>query len=147
MASVLALLGGAAVNALAFSGSNYLFGKLRDNKGEAERHNKQMEQYTREQEKYNRKRAENIDWLNKRLRDEKSTQDTFSDVNFALQQYHDLMQQYDDVPYDLQQEMKNSGVPYPDITPPALPQFKKTEELIFVGVGTAAVCAMVFWMF
>ena len=36
MASLAMLIGGAAINALAFSGSNYLFSKLSDH-GEAER--------------------------------------------------------------------------------------------------------------
>lgn len=150
MASVLALVGGAVVNAVAFSGSNYLFGKIRENKSleEAQRHNKQMEEYTKKQEDYNRKRAANIDWLNHRLRDQKLTQETFSDVNFAFQQYHDLINQYENVPHSLQLEMKNSGLPYPDISsPPEMPDQKKTEELIFVGVGTATACAIIFWMF
>lgn len=150
MASALAMLGGAAVNALAFSGSNFLFGKLRENKSleESERHNKQMEEYTHQQEEYNRKRAANIDWLNERMAEQKSSADTFTDVNYALQQYQELMDQNEEVPYNLQQEMHNSGMPYPDLSsPPQLPEFKKNEELVFVGVGTAIVCAAVYWMY
>jgi len=149
MASVLALVGGAVVNAVAFSGSNYLFGKIRENRSleESERHNKQMEQYTKQQEEYNRKRAENIDWLNKRFREQKSSADTFGDVNYSLQQYHDLIKSYEEVPHDLKKEMKSSGMPYPDISPPTLPEFKKNEELIFVGIGTATICGIIFWVF
>lgn len=149
MATVLAMVGGALVNAVAFSGSNYLFGKLRENRSleEAERHNKQMEQYTKAQEEYNRKRAANIDWLNHRLRVQKESQDTFSDVNFSLQQYHDLISRDEDIPYSLQQEMQNTDIPYPNIQAPSLPEFKKTEELIFVGVGTAAVCAIIYLIY
>ena len=150
MASAIAMLGGAVVNALAFSGSNFLFGKLRENKSleESERHNKQMEEYTKQQEEYNRKRAANIDWLNERMAEQKSSADTFTDVNYALQQYQELMDQNEEIPYNLQQEMHNSGMPYPDLSsPPELPEFKKTEELVFVGVGTAIVCATVYWMY
>lgn len=150
MASAIAMLGGAVVNALAFSGSNFLFGKLRENRSleEAERHNKQMEEYTKQQEEYNRKRAANMDWLNHRLREQQSSAETFTDVNYALQQYQELMSQNEKIPYNLQQEMHNSDMPYPDLSsPPQLPEFKKTEELVFVGVGTAIVCATVYWMY
>lgn len=149
MATVLAMLGGAVVNALAFSGSNYAFGKLRENKSleEAERHNKQMEQYTRQQADYNKKRAANIDWLNHRLQEQKSSQQAFSDVNFALQQYHNLISSNENIPHSLQQEMRNTDLPYPELSPPSLPDFKKNEELIFVGVGTATVCAIIYWIY
>ena len=61
------LVGGAMVNALAFSGSNYLFSMLRssDLNEERKRHDQAVEQL---QAKWSRKRTERLDWISEDLR-------------------------------------------------------------------------------
>ena len=62
MASAVAMMiGGAVVNALAFSGSNYLFshmGKSDDAENERERHDKAVEQLEAAQTAWNKKRMQ-----------------------------------------------------------------------------------------
>ena len=55
MASLAVMIGGAAINALAFSGSNYLFSKLSDH-GEAERkrHDLAMEDFQKARDEWNK---------------------------------------------------------------------------------------------
>ena len=51
MATLAVMIGGAAINALAFSGSNYLFSKLSDHgKAERKRHDLAMEEFSKKQE-------------------------------------------------------------------------------------------------
>ena len=58
MASIAMMIGGAVVNALAFSGSNYLFSKLRSNHSneELKRHNAAMEELTKARDDWNKKK-------------------------------------------------------------------------------------------
>ena len=57
------LVGGAMVNTLAFSGSNYLFSMFRssDLNEERKRHDKEVEQLQAAQAKWSRKRTELLD--------------------------------------------------------------------------------------
>ena len=70
MVSLLAMGASAAVNALAFSGTNYIFSKFSDH-GEAERkrHDTALEDLQRDRDKWNQERIERVDFINKRLRD------------------------------------------------------------------------------
>ena len=74
------LVGGAMVNALAFSGSNYLFSMLRssDLNEERKRH---------DQAKWSRKRTERLDWINEYLRRQGHAVQTFRDVDDAMREY------------------------------------------------------------
>ena len=82
MASILALAGGAIINSLAFSGSNFLFSKFSDH-GSAERvrHDQAVEQIQKEQIKYAKDRQKRLDFINEEL------QRTFSDVDDAMEAY------------------------------------------------------------
>ena len=60
------LVGGAMVNALAFSGSNYLFSMLRSSDLNEER--KRHDQAQAAQAKWSRKRTERLDWISEDLR-------------------------------------------------------------------------------
>ena len=77
MASLLAIGASAAVNALAFSGTNYLFSIFSDH-GEAERkrHDIALEDLQRDRDKWNQKCLKRLDFINKRLRDKKEARDT-----------------------------------------------------------------------
>ena len=67
------MIGGAVVNALAFTGGNYLFSMLGSKSGEAEkerkRHDLAIEQLQQAEFEYQHKRRLRLDYLNKQLRD------------------------------------------------------------------------------
>ena len=75
MASAVAMMiGGAVVNALAFSGSKYLFsqmGKSDDAEKERERHNKAVEQLEEAQDAWSKKRTERLDFINEEMQKKK----------------------------------------------------------------------------
>ena len=83
------LVGGALVNALAFSGSNYLFTILRSSgvDEERKRHDKAVEQLQAAQATWSRKRTERLDWINGELRRQDHAVETFQDVDAAMQEY------------------------------------------------------------
>ena len=55
MASLAMLIRGAAINALAFSGSNYLFSKLSDHdEAERKRHDLAMEKFQKARDQWNK---------------------------------------------------------------------------------------------
>ena len=89
MANVALLVGGALVNALAFSGSNYLFSKL--DKGDAaeerKRHDDAMEQMQAARNAWSKKRTEHLDWINKKLREQHQAVQDFHDADAAWREY------------------------------------------------------------
>ena len=89
MASVAMLVGGALVNALAFSGSNYLFSLLRSSGVDEvrKRHDKAVEQLQAAQAAWSRRRTERLDWLNEELRRQNHAVKTFHDVDAAMHEY------------------------------------------------------------
>ena len=74
MASVVMLIGEALVNALAFTGSSYLFHRLSaDNiDTERKRHDTAIEALQKAQIEWTHKRQQKIDFINKQLSSEKS---------------------------------------------------------------------------
>ena len=89
MASIAMLVWGNLVNALAFSGSNYLFTILRSSGVDEERqcHNKAVEQVQAAQASWSRKQTECLDWINEELRRQGHAVKTFRDVDAAMQEY------------------------------------------------------------
>ena len=89
MASIAMMAGGAIVNALAFSGSNYLFSKLDkgDTAEEQKRHDKAMEQLQTAQAEWSQKRTERLDWINKKLREQHQAIQDFHDAEAAWREY------------------------------------------------------------
>ena len=83
------LVGGALVNTLAFSGSDYLFTILRSSgvDEERKRHDKAVEQLQAAQASWSRKRTESLDVLNEELRRQGNAVKMFQDVDAAMQQY------------------------------------------------------------
>ena len=83
------LVGGALVNALAFSGSNYLFSMLRSSgvDEERKRHDKAVEQLQAAQAAWSRKRTERLDWISEELRRQGHAVQTFRDVDTAIREY------------------------------------------------------------
>ena len=92
MATAIAMMvGGAIVNALAFTGGNYLFSKLGGHDDtaqiEKERHDKAIEQLQAAQAAWSKKRTQRLDWINAEMQRERHAVDTFKDVDYAMQEY------------------------------------------------------------
>ena len=89
MASIGFLIGGALVNALAFTGSNYLFSSLSRESIDKERnrHDKAIEDLQRAQIEWTKKRQERLDHINSEIAKEHKAEKSFVDLNSAMQQY------------------------------------------------------------
>ena len=131
MASVVMMVAGAVINAVAFTGGNYLFSMIDKNgaQAEAQRHNAAIEKLNREQTDYNIKRSKNLDWLNaQNARKQEATNELYS-VNSAFDTYKKLYGQ-------------EPALPHPNLQEPTLDYIPSDEqqkyETVFVGVGTAA---------
>ena len=90
--AVLMMVGGAIVNALAFSGSNYYFSQLdKEDSGdtleEQKRHDNAMEQMQTAQEQWSERRTERLDWINKKLREQYQAVQDFQDAEAAWREY------------------------------------------------------------
>jgi len=88
MASAVVVVGGAIVNALAFSGSNYLFSKLGGSDEERRRHDIALEELSKAEQEYERERMQKLDFINEKLKEQKHAVQTFSDIDQALQEYY-----------------------------------------------------------
>ena len=135
MASLAIMAGGALVNALAFSGTNFVFGEFGDHgKAEMKRHNLAMEQLSKAREDWNRERQQRLDLINKTLSEERHAKQTFSDLGVAMRKYHEVTSQ--------------SLSPLGD--PPKLSDFynpsrqRKDAELALVVGGMAVVGALAY---
>ena len=88
MASILALAGGAAINALAFSGTNYLFSTFSDHGlAERKRHDLALEKLTGDREKYNEERLNRLDFINRRIREKQQGREYIQDLDAAMSEY------------------------------------------------------------
>ena len=88
MAGAVMMIGGALVNALAFSGSNYLFSKLE--RSDSECHNKAMEHLTAARNEYEKNRMEALDFINEKLKEQNHAENTFTDVDAAIREYYNI---------------------------------------------------------
>ena len=89
MLSVGFLIGGAIINALAFSGSNFLFSSLSKESidKERKRHDKAIEDLQRAQIEWAKKRQERLDYINSQIVKDCKAEKRFTDLNSAMQQY------------------------------------------------------------
>ena len=89
MASIGFLIGGALINALASSGSNFLFRSLSKESidKEQKRHDKAIEDLQRGQIEWAKKRQEQLDYINNEIVKEHKAKRRFTDLNLAMQQY------------------------------------------------------------
>ena len=128
MVSLLAIGASAAVKALPFSGTNYLFSKFSDH-GEAERkrHDLALDDLQRDRDKRNQDRMERLDFINKRLRDKMEARDYIGNFDSAMLEYYRVF------------DVKLKSLP-PE---PQLSDYynasdqQKSGELLFVIAGTA----------
>ena len=134
MASVAMLVGGALVNALAFSGSNYLFSMLRSSgvDEERKRHDEAIEQLQQAQADWSRRRTERLDWINEELRRQGHAVQTFRNVDAAIREYAQVFGEAKSNKLDpLGPEPQLS-----DFYQPSSDQ--KAREIAFVVLGMAA---------
>ena len=127
MVSIAVMAGSALVNALAFSGTNFIFSKF-GNHSEQKRHNLAMEQFTQDRKEYSRRRQERFDYINKTLRQEKHAEQTFSDLDKAGRLY-----------------FKVTGNQLPPLREPKFSDYynpskkQKDGEIVFVALGVGAI--------
>ena len=79
----------AVVNSVAFSASNYLFGLLKDGDASEERkcHDEAVEKLQKATAEWNKKRAERLDFVNERLREQGLAEQDRRDVDAAMSLY------------------------------------------------------------
>ena len=84
------LIGGALANALAFTGSSYLFHRLSADNIDAERkrHDVVMEKLQAAQIEWAHKHQQRIAFINNRLRLERASETKFTELNDAMREYH-----------------------------------------------------------
>ena len=89
MASISMLIGGALSNALAFTGSSYLFHRLSaDNiDTERKRHDAAIEALQKAQIEWTHKHQQSIDLINNQLRLEQKAETKFTELNDAMREY------------------------------------------------------------
>ena len=89
MAGIVAMLFGAGINALAFSGSNYMFSKLSNHgAGERKRHNQAVEKLQKDRNSRVKERQQRLDFINQQLQRERHAEHTFSEVDDAMDAYY-----------------------------------------------------------
>ena len=92
MASVAMLIRGALANALAFTGSSYLFHRLSADNIDAERkrHDAAIEKFLAAQIEWAHKWQQRIDFINNQLRLERKAGTKFTELNNAMREYHEV---------------------------------------------------------
>ena len=89
MASLLFTIGGAMVNALAFSGTNFVFSRLTDHgEEERKRHDLALEKLQRARDKLNKDRMKRLDFIRKRLREKNEAMTYINNVDEAMLKYY-----------------------------------------------------------
>ena len=90
MATALAsLVGSAVINAVAFSGSNYMFSMLHKNKIDQERqhHDLAIKKLEKQRATWMQKRTERLDWVNNQLKQENDAKYEFANLDAAMREY------------------------------------------------------------
>ena len=92
MASVAMLIGGALANALAFTGSNFLFHRLSADNIDVERkrHDAAIEALQVAQIEWAHKWQQRINFINNQLRLERKAETKFTELNDAMREYHEV---------------------------------------------------------
>ena len=89
MVSLLFTVGGAVVNELAFSGTNFVFGRLTQHGAEErKRHDLALEKLHRAKDEWNRDRMKRLDFINRRLRGKNEAKAYINNVDEAMLEYY-----------------------------------------------------------
>ena len=130
MASLLFTVGGAVVNALAFSGTNFVFSRL-TNHGEEEqkRHDLALERLQGARDEWNKDQMKGLDFINKRPREKNEATVDINNVGQAILEYYRVFaKQIKPLP----PEPQLSDFYHPS-------EGQKNGELLFAAVGTGFV--------
>ena len=133
MASIAMMIGGAVLNATAFTGGNYLAKFLAGDNSKAAldektRHDKALEAYQSAVAKYSHERTQLLDWINTNEEIKEHADKNFTNTDYAFKLY-------------------NQNHPDQRLTVPKRPNFsdmyqpselQKQGELLFVGGGALA---------
>ena len=140
MAAIAMMIGGALTNALAFTGSNYLFSHMGSNSDEEKkRHDKAMEQLESAQADWNKKRIQRLDYINEEMKKEHHAVQTFDDVDQAMKQYYYITGK------KLPDNLSTPLPPKPTLSDFYTPsEDQKNREIAFV-VGGMALTGFVAW--
>ena len=92
MASVAVLIGGALANALAFTGSSYLFHRLSKGSIDKERkkHDAAIEALQKAQIEWTHNQQKRIDFINNQLSLERKAETKFTELNDVMREYHEV---------------------------------------------------------
>ena len=127
MASLLFTIGGAVVNALAFSGTNFVFSRLTDHGAkEHKKHDLALEKLQRVRDKWNEDRMKRLDFINKRLREKNEARAYINNTDEGILEYYRVFPRKIK---PLPPEPELSDFYHPSET-------QKNGELLFVVVGT-----------
>ena len=119
-------MGGAVVNALAFTSTNFIFSRLTDHGvKEHNRHDLAQEKLQRARDKWNEDRMKRIDFINKRLREKNEAKAYINNDEAMLEYYRVFAKKIKPLP----PEPELSDFYHPSET-------QKNSELLFVVVGT-----------
>ena len=131
------LVGGALVNALAFSGSQYLFSTLRssDVDEERKRHDRALEQLQSAQAQWSRKRAQRLDFINEELRREGHAEQTFRSADEAIREYARVFGRQPSDTLGPEPTLSDLYVPSSD---------QKDREFVFIAAGLAATALVAY---
>ena len=90
MTSLLFTVGGTVVNALAFSGTNFVFSRFTDHgEEERKRHDLALEKLQRARDEWNKDRMKRLDFVNmKRLREKNEARVYINNVDEAMLEYY-----------------------------------------------------------
>ena len=127
MASLLFTIGGAVVNALAFSGTNSVFSRLTDHSAEErKRHGLALRKLQRARDEWNKDQMKRLDFINGRLREKNEAKVYINNVDEAMLEYYRVFaKKTKRLPPD--PELLDSYYPSDN---------QKNGELLFVVVGT-----------
>jgi len=81
------MAGGAVINALAFSGTNYAFHSLSQSDEERKRHDLAIERYQRKHNAWIEKRQDNIDAEQKRRRSARTAESHMQELDESIEEY------------------------------------------------------------
>ena len=132
MASIAIMIGGAVLNAAAFTGGNYLAKYIAGDSGQAalaekKRHDKALEAYQNAMEKYTRERTQLLDWIETNREVKAQANQNFTNTDYAFKLYN-------------QAHLDKLTLPtvpkFSDMYQPS--ELQKQGELLFVGGGALA---------
>ena len=101
---------GALVNALAFTGSNFIFGWLCKDRIDVDRKRLDLvlEKLTQAKQEFEQQRIKYLDYLNQRMQQQKLSERTFSNVDEALRAYNEVTGLNHELPLGLRREPRLS---------------------------------------